>query len=296
MSLESIIHCVRHTLDHGVVGMNFRNRHLVDSLNTRPEMAVARDKIATKERLNRFNVDTPGTITTIRRGRDIPHALQNLEDRGEAFVVKPARSARGRGILLCRGITRHGVTKLSGELMTREDLVFHLHQILHGEFSFGRPDDTILIEQLIQPDQDWILSGLPGPPDLRIIVCQHTILMAMARLPTSKSDGRANLHCGAVGVGIDIETGLTRGGVMLDRPVDRHPDLDSHLDGLPIEDFELCLKLALRCAEAFQLGYMGVDLMRDVTQGPVVLEVNSRPGLGLQIANRRGIFHQGISS
>jgi len=295
MSLPLIRKQVDTTLAMGVVGMNFRNRHLVDALNTRAEMAVARDKIATKERLKAYGVTTPGTIAIIRRGRDIARTIDLLRERALPFVIKPARSARGRGIILCRSIDAAGATKLSGERIPREELVFHLHQILHGEYSFGRPDDTVLVEEMIQPDRDWILSNLPGPPDLRIIICMGEVLMAMARLPTNASDGRANLHCGAAGVGIDLTTGLTRGGVMHDRPVDRHPDLDVPFDGHTVEDFDKCMELALKCREAFQLGYMGVDLMRDVKSGPVVLEVNSRPGLGLQIANRMGIFHSAPS-
>lgn len=281
---------VSSTLTAGVVGMNFRNRHLVDALNTRPEIAVARDKIATKDRLEAAGVASPETLSVIRRGREIPAALKQLAKHKGGFVVKPARSARGRGILLCSAMDESGLTKLSGTRIPREELVFHLYQILHGEFSFGRPDDAVLIEELLVPDTDWILNDLPGPPDLRIIVCMGRILMAMARLPTSLSDGRANLHCGAVGIGIDLESGETRGGVLNDRPVDVHPDTGVPLDGRKVQDFEQCMELALRCREAFSLGYMGVDIMRDVRKGPVVLEVNARPGLGLQIANRKGLF------
>ena len=286
----AIVEKSRQSLNAGVIGMNFRNRHMVDYLNSRPEMAVARDKIATKERLTQYGIATPATLITIRRGRDIGKAIDGLESLKKPFVVKPSRSARGRGILLCSSIDTEGITKLSGEHLPREELIFHLHQILHGEFSFGRPSDTILIEEMVTPDRNWILKGLPGPPDLRIVVCMGKILLAMARLPTSSSDGRANLHCGAVGVGIDPSDGKTRGGVLLDRPVENHPDFDVSLDGHSVEDFDKCMDLALRCCEAFQLGFMGVDIMRDVESGPMVIEVNARPGLGLQIANRTGIL------
>ena len=291
MTIAFVRNLVQATLANGVVGMNFRNRHLVDGFNPRPEIAAARDKITTKERLQAVGVQTPETIAVIRRGRDIPTALQLLLERGSGFVVKPARSARGRGILLCRSIDQDSFIKLGGQRLPREDLIFHFYQILHGEFSFGRPDDTVLIEQLLQPDTNWILPDLPGPPDLRIILCMDKVLMAMARLPTNRSDGRANLHCGAVGVGIDLETGRTRGGVLNDRPAEFHPDTGLHLTGHEVADFDQCMQLAIKCREAFKLGYMGIDLMRDIHQGPVVLEVNARPGLGLQIANRKGLFH-----
>ena len=274
----------------GVVGMNFRNRHFVAGFNHRREIAVARDKIATKERLAPAGVAIPATIAVLRRAAHIERVYAELQNRSGGFVVKPARSAQGRGILLCRTAEDGGVVKLSGTRLSRQAFLFHLHQILHGEFSFGRPDDAVLVEELLETDSDWILPALPGSPDLRIILFDREPVMGMARLPTSHSDGRANLHCGAVGVGIDLATGRTCGGVQSDRLVDRHPDTGALLAGHPIADFETCLAAARRCAEVFDLGYIGVDLMRDRSRGPVVLEVNARPGLALQLANRRGLF------
>jgi hypothetical protein len=116
-------------------------------------------------------------------------------------------------------------------------------------------------------------------------------MMGMVRLPTNASDGRANLHCGAAGTGIDLEKGITTGGILNNRPCDFHPDNGLPLAGHPIEDFDQCIDLAKRCASAFKLGYIGIDLMRDKRYGPVVLEVNARPGLALQTANRKGFLN-----
>lgn len=279
-----------------VVGMNFRNRELVEALNPRSEISVARNKIATKSRLEKHQVAVAPTIAVIEQARDIPKVYDELCRSGRAFVVKPARSAQGRGILLCRRATDDGIQTLSGKVLAGHELLFHFHQILHGEFSFGRPDDAILIEQLLETDTNWILPDLCGAPDLRIVICQDQFLLAMARLPTAASDGRANLHCGAVGIGIDLKTGLTRGGVHRDRPIDCHPDTGAILANRPIQDFDICLELAKRCNRAFKLGFIGIDLMRDINLGPVVLEVNARPGLGLQIANRVGLLSHPVAA
>lgn len=283
------------SLPEGIVGMNFRNRQLVEALNPRSEISVARNKIATKRRLEEHHVAVAPTVAVIEKARDIEAVYDRLCESGRSFAVKPARSAQGRGILLCRRATRDGIETLGGELLDGHELLFHFHQILHGEFSFGRPDDAILIEQLLETDKGWVLPDLCGAPDLRIILCQDQFLLAMARLPTATSGGRANLHCGAVGVGIDLETGMTRGGVHRDRPVDCHPDTGEALAGRPVRDFDTCLELARRCNRAFGLGFIGIDLMRDINLGPVVLEVNARPGLGLQIANRAGLFSRPVA-
>ncbi|HSN51358.1 MAG TPA: sugar-transfer associated ATP-grasp domain-containing protein, partial [Woeseiaceae bacterium] len=37
------------------------------------------------------------------------------------------------------------------------------------------------------------------------------------------------------------------------------------------------------------LGYLGVDMVIDADRGPLMLEMNARPGLNIQIANRTGL-------
>ena len=43
-------------------------------------------------------------------------------------------------------------------------------------------------------------------------------------------------------------------------------------------------------ARAVGLGYIGVDIVVDVNEGPMLLEANARPGLAIQIANGRGLL------
>jgi hypothetical protein len=50
---------------------------------------------------------------------------------------------------------------------------------------------------------------LKGIPDIRVIVFNHVPVMAMLRLPTKESDGKANLQHGALGLGIDLSNGTT---------------------------------------------------------------------------------------
>ena len=52
-----------------------------------------------------------------------------------------------------------------------------------------------------------------GTPDVRIVLYRCVPVMAMVRLPTRESRGRANLHQGAVGAGVHLRTGRTYGGV-----------------------------------------------------------------------------------
>jgi alpha-L-glutamate ligase-like protein len=116
--------------------------------------------------------------------------------------------------------------------------------------------------------------------------------MAMVRLPTRLSDGKANLHQGAIGVGIDIPTGLTRRGVWGNEIIREHPDTERSIVGIEIPKWAELLEMASRCYELSGLGYVGVDFVLDHSKGPMILELNARPGLAIQIANGNGLQHR----
>ncbi len=149
-----------------------------------------------------------------------------------------------------------------------------------------------MVEYRVRADPLFDEITYQGVPDLRTIVYRGYPVMAMVRLPTLASDGKANLHQGAVGVGIDIATGVTRGGVLGNEPIAEHPDTDHPLAGIQIPGWRELLELAARCYEITGLGYLGVDVVLDRDLGPLILELNARPGLNIQIANRRGLLER----
>jgi alpha-L-glutamate ligase-like protein len=113
--------------------------------------------------------------------------------------------------------------------------------------------------------------------------------MAMVRLPTRASDGKANLHQGAVGAGIDMSSGETLAGVLENDVVDEHPDTGALVAGVRIPHWDFILESAARCYEVTELGYLGVDMVIDRDLGALILEMNARPGLNIQIANCTGL-------
>jgi alpha-L-glutamate ligase-like protein len=116
--------------------------------------------------------------------------------------------------------------------------------------------------------------------------------MAMVRLPTRASDGKANLHQGAVGAGVDIALGETLTGVLKNDVVDDHPDTGALIAGLRIPQWDFILESAARGYEVTGLGYLGVDMVIDADRGPLMLEMNARPGLNIQIANGTGLSNR----
>jgi alpha-L-glutamate ligase-like protein len=114
--------------------------------------------------------------------------------------------------------------------------------------------------------------------------------MAMTRLPTRQSGGRANLHQGAVGAGIDLCTGKTTHAVQSNHPIQLHPDSGVNLVGRLIPDFERAVRIAVQASDWTGLGYVGADVVIDARFGAVILELNARPGLSIQVANRAGLL------
>ena len=114
--------------------------------------------------------------------------------------------------------------------------------------------------------------------------------MAMLRLPTRQSLGKANLHQGAIGVGIHLKTGMTIDGVHENKKIIEHPDTNEPIAGLQVPDWQEVLCLAAKCSEMTGLGYLGVDIVLDSQRGPLILEINARPGLSIQVANEQGML------
>ncbi|HRH78578.1 MAG TPA: sugar-transfer associated ATP-grasp domain-containing protein, partial [Cellvibrionaceae bacterium] len=115
-------------------------------------------------------------------------------------------------------------------------------------------------------------------------------VMAMMRLSCKASGGKANLHQGAVGVGIDIKTGAAVNAIQNGANIKVHPDTQQELSALQVPAWQELLELACGCYDMTGLGYLGVDLVLDRDLGPLLLELNARPGLSIQIANKAGLL------
>ena len=275
----------------GVLGMNRRNAEYIGPLNPRRAYPRVDNKRLSRQLAEAHGIPTPdfyGAIETHRELRSLP----TLVAGHIAFVVKPARGAAGNGIVL---ITRHDgevLTKPSGETLTWPALTYHAASILSGIYSLESLEDQVLIEALVVVDPVFEAVTYRGVPDLRVIVYKGVPAMAMVRLPTQRSDGRANLHQGAIGAGIAIGSGTTTTAVRGREVVAFHPDTQQPVEGIRVPYWEQILTIAAQACEMTGLGYLGVDLLIDRTRGPLLLELNARPGLAVQLANRDGLHRR----
>jgi len=218
--------------------------------------------------------------------------LQRIVETHGDFVIKPAQGAGGDGIMVISDRFEGYYRGASGRMISPEELEFHISGIISGIYSLGGHRDRALIEYRVRSTDLFDRISIGGVPDVRIIVLKGYPVAAMLRLPTRQSDGKANLHQGAIGVGVDIATGVTLSGTWHNLKIDRHPDTAHPVAGVQIPDWGACLELAARCYELTGLGYLGVDLVMDKHKGPLMLELNARPGLNIQIANDDGLLRR----
>jgi len=275
--------------DAGVIGMNRRNADYIMRWNPRSLYPLVDDKVLTKQLAQNHDIPTPPLYHVIHHHGDVAGFQKALRNHLE-FAVKPARGSGGEGILLITGIAERGFIKRSGERLDHEQMAYHLSSILSGIYSLGGLEDRVIIEGLIHPDPVFASVTYQGVPDIRIIAYRGVPAMAMVRLPTKMSDGKANLHQGAIGAGLDICRGVMLTAVHRNDIITHHPDTGNAVTGIAIPCWEDILLIAARAYDMTGLGYVGVDLVMDEKRGPLLLELNARPGLQIQVANRAGLL------
>jgi len=273
----------------GILGMNCRNRDFIGSYNSRHLFPLVDDKLKTKLLAEEYELATPRLFFVVREQHEIAQIEKKLAGL-DGFAVKPAKGSGGKGILVIIGRREDKFIKSSGVEITIEDIRRHMSNTLAGLYSLGGKSDMVIVEDLIQFDDSFDGYSYEGVPDIRIIVFKGYPVMAMLRLATHASDGKANLHQGAVGVGLDIATGRALRAVQFSKPVVLHPDTLRPLNEIAIANWRDMLLLASRCFDMTGLGYIGTDIVLDKVRGAQLLELNARPGLSIQVANGRGLL------
>jgi alpha-L-glutamate ligase-like protein len=273
----------------GIVGINKRNLDFFLAHNRRKFYPNADSKLKTKEIALSLGLNVPELFTNIRYQYEVKQFADTVAPH-DKFVVKPDRGSGGDGILVITEKVVAGYKKASGSILSRAEMRYHLQNVLSGMYSLGGHDDTIVIERMVEFDPIFDEIAYQGVPDIRLIVLEGKVLMGMLRLPSKASDGKANLHTGGVGVGIDMATGITTTAIQRNRYIEVHPETNKPLVGRQIPYWTDMLDMAMKMQKASGLGYIGVDIVLDKTKGPMILEINARPGISIQIANRCGLL------
>src|SRR5437868_4566641 len=187
----------------GILGMNRRNALCILDLNPRRHFPRVDRKSRMRDLCRAIDVPTPEVHAVLAAHSAIRHLPRLLAGRSE-FVLKPNRGAGGRGILVVVDRTGDVFVRHNGERLTFPAIQQHVSSIISGMFSLGGRADEALIQERVVPDPVFASISYQGTPDLRVVLYRNAPIMAMVRLPTRQSGGRANLHQRAVGAGIDL--------------------------------------------------------------------------------------------
>lgn len=273
----------------GMLGMNRRNVEFINRYNRRHLYPLVDDKLKTKLLAQEFDVPTPGLQHVVRTQHEIGMIEEKLNGL-QGFAIKPAKGSGGKGILVISRSDEGQFVRSSGSSIELSDIRRHTTNILAGLYSLGGAADVAIVEDLIAFNDCFAGYSHEGVPDIRIIVFRGYPVMAMLRLATSDSDGKANLHQGAVGLGLSLDSGRCLNAVCGGKKITHHPDTGRALREVEIPNWQEILMLAATCYEMTGLGYIGTDIVLDKRLGPQLLELNARPGLAIQIANGSGLL------
>ncbi len=262
--------------------------------NSSKGKGIADSKYKTKKLLSKKGVGVPNLLARFKNEEQLLNF--RWEDLEGNFVIKPESGYGGEGIIIIRkrGKWAGEWQKMNGEIVTTQDIQLHCQEILAGKYSLHSMPDSVLVEERIKIHPLFLALTRSGTPDIRVIVYNNVPVMAMFRIPTEKSGGKANLHQGAMGLGIDLATGITtfgvEKGVMIYRIYDFNKKKKRKVNGIKIPFWKEVLETAVKCQQAIpSLGFVGVDVVLDKEKGPEVLEVNARPGLSIQLCNMAGL-------
>ena len=272
----------------GLLGINRRNAQYTLAHNQRRLYPLVDDKLRTKQLAAAAGIATPQLYAVVSSEGQVREVHAGLEAHPD-FVIKPAHGSGGEGIVVITGRSGSRYRTVGGSLMTPSELDHHIYNALSGLYSLGGQRDQVILEYRVRVDPVFAQISYQGVPDIRVIVFLGVPVMAMVRLPTRQSGGKANLHQGAIGAGVDMGRGQTLSAVWRNQIVREHPDTGQSVPGVAIPGWESLLALAARCSDLTGLGYQGVDLVLDQELGPLILELNARPGLAIQLANRAGL-------
>lgn len=272
-----------------VLGKNARNR-LYLRFNQKSGRRIADSKLRTKSILLKHDLPAPKLYAAFKNPQEVVNF--NWEKLPGNFVLKPSEGYGGEGIMVVkkRGKWAGEWELMDGSVVDIGFLRLHALDILAGKYSLHASRDRAFVEERIKIHRVFRKYAFQGTPDVRVVVFNRVPVMAMLRLPTKESHGKANLHQGAIGIGIDLATGITTHGVVYDRKINYVPGTKRKLNGLKIPFWNRILELAVQVQELVpQLGFIGIDFILDRQRGPMILELNSKPGLSIQLANRTGL-------
>ncbi len=294
------------------LGINARNLLYIKPSLSKGVARILDNKIITKGVLSKKGIPVPKTLGSISSPKELSEF--DWSELDSSFALKPNRGFGGEGIIVVFARKKPGaldpantvapdpvssrIARIFGKrtpeiawiradrsALGLSEIKNHILNIMDGTFSLGNLPDIAFFEERIKIFKLFKSYSFRGIPDIRVIVYNSIPIMAELRVPTKESEGKANLHLGAIGVGIDMGNGITTHAVCNDRAISYVPGSRLVLRGIKIPGWKEILELAIYAQRATGCQFIGADISIDRDRGPIILELNARPGLSIQIAN-----------
>ena len=271
-----------------ILGMNARQQKYA-LMNSSAAKKYAASKILAKDMLVENDIPVPKLYAKFSNMSQVYDF--DWDAVTTSFVIKPIDGNAGKGILIIRKKSDKKDIWLNhdNQEISTKDLIYHINNILEGEYSTYGSDRVAFVEERVPIHPKFRKYAYRGTPDIRVIVYNSIPVMGMLRIPTKESEGKANLHMGAIGIGVDIATGVTLKGLCNNEVISFLPNTKKKLNGIKIPKWTKLLEVAVAAANASGLRYCGVDILLHEERGPLVVELNANPGLSIQVANNAGL-------
>lgn len=269
--------------NYWILWQNARNLLYIWWYNTKISKSLADSKLKTKEFLKLKWVNVPETLFILKEYKDLNYWLFDL--LVPPFVVKPNQWFWWKWILIIVNQNNEWDYLTNNDLtFTKKQLIKHFWDILDWFYSLSWNKDKVLIERKIELDEEIELLWKFWLPDIRVITFNMVPIMAMLRIPTKESWWKANLHSWACWVWIDIWTGkLTY--ITSNSKILKSISWIGDIRWIILPHWDKVLTLAVKVQQITNIWYIGCDIVLDKIEGPLLLEMNVRPWLEVQIAN-----------
>ena len=244
---------------------------------------LADSKLKTKEFLKSKWVPVPKTLAVLSKHEQV--TLEKVIELEPPFVVKPNNWFGWKWIIVVDDVDASGnFVANTGDTYTPEQMKIHLLNVLDGFFSLSWSRDKAIIEKKIVITKEVQVLWTFWLPDVRIIVFNMVPVMAMMRIPTKESWWKANVHGGACWVWVDIWTWRLTYVTHHSKIVKSIPWIWD-VRWLVLPHWDQMLEMAVRVQKETSIWYLWCDIVLDDVEWPLLLEMNIRPWLEVQVAN-----------
>lgn len=268
---------------YGLLGQNARNLKYIKWFNSKMARKLADSKLQTKYFLKKKGIPVPETLAVFKKHSEITEeVVQQLEP---PFVIKPNAGFWGKWIIVInKRDSLNNFISNTWDVFTIKYIHTHLLNIVDWFFSLAGLRDKVIIEKKIEIDDEVQILWKYWLPDIRVICFNMVPVMAMLRIPTEKSWWKANLHSWACAAWIDI-------GSWRLTYITQHSKIVKSviwiwdIRGLVLPHWDKMLKMVVSVQKETNIWYLWCDIVMDNKDWPLLLEINIRPGLEVQIAN-----------